>query len=1174
MSKTDHQYATILSAILLITLSVMALSEQASAQSPISPIAGTTPEILENRIRETEAAADLDEATRGTLLELYRKASSLISQQQKYQGAADEFTGARESAPEQARILRRELEKLETDSPTPIKLSEVLLLKPLPELEQQLLGEKASLSALSGRLTELEQVLDSQTQRSAQVRGRLTEAKKSSTVITDELLKPVPEGELPQVSEARRWTLEHEALALSTEVHLLDQELLSQPMRIELLKVQRDTMTLKLKRLSEAVEALKTLMVERRGAEARTAKQETDETQRQASGKHPLVQTLAEKNTILSETLSKLAESLEQVTNEENDTSEQARRITANFRLARQKLEVAGLSQVLGRVLLKESRSLPNSATFRSAKRRHQKRVVDASLRQIINQQERGRLRDIAEYVEDLVAWEAFYERDKLRAELLVLAEARRQLLDKAIAAEDIYLQALGELDFSLRQLIESTNAYDEFLDERLLWIRTGELPNWDAITSILQPLAIFLSKSNWQSLLEALLSLRSNSWIFILGLILFAVLLNRTPQIHAALKDSGSKIGRLRHDRFTDTIKALGWTLLLALRWPLLLITFGMHLVNTRAGAEFGGYAPILADKDQFVPIIGYALYQVGLIALFFEVFYAFCKPYGMTILHFRWNPQSTEQLARKIRRLEYIFLPVAFIMATTLIYQPDSLGSALSRLCSIILFIALGLFLSRILAPKTGVLRNFYSRRPGSPLTWLRYLWVTLGIALPLALAGLSLIGYTYTAVQFGTRLLNMLWLIVGIIFINQLIERWLLLTERRLAFRATLEKHRQQRAARMMAEGEDGSHESDPSQLEEPEIDFGALSEDTTKLINTVLALVAAIGLWGIWAEVLPAFRVLDDITLWHYSEVVEGAEKLIPVTLNNVILGVLAIIIGIAAARRLPALLEITLLARLNISAGSRYAITTLTQYGIVALGVVLVFNLFGGSWSGIQWLIAALGVGIGFGLQEIVANFICGIILLFERPIRIGDVVTVGDTDGVVTKIRIRSTTIRNWDQKELLVPNKEFITGRLLNWTLSDPITRIVIPVGIAYGSNVTQAIKLVQEAAAEHERVLEEPSTMVSFENFGDNSLTIMLRCFVGSMDYWRQTTSELHQSINDKFEAAGIIIAFPQRDVHLNTSQPLDVRIHRVEGDDGKTNSPLSDHSTNATNPSNPTR
>jgi potassium efflux system protein len=998
-------------------------------------------------------------------------------------------------------------------------------------------------------------VLESQSQRSAQARNRLTEVKKRETVIADELQLPVPESELPLLIEARRWALEHEAMALGAEIEMLDQELLSQPMRIELLSAQRDRTTLKVSRLSEMVERLENLTVDRRQAEARTAKEEADATQRQASGKHPRVQELAELNAQLGEILNKLAKSLEQVTDEENTTSEQAKRIADNFRLARQKLEIAGLSQVLGQVLLEQSRDLPDVAEFRKAERRHHGRVVDSSLRQILNQQERGRLRDIADYVENLIAWEPFYEQVKLRDELLDLADARRELLDKAIAADDNYQQALGELDFARRQLLETVTAYRTFLDERLLWVRSGELPTWEMIKSIPQPLSIFLSLEHWRSLAAALLSPGSISWVLVIGLILFAALLNRSRAIRATLRDSGKAIGQLRHDRFSHTVRAIGWTLLLALRWPLLFITVGYHLLGADPRAVVGDFAPTLAGTGQFVPAVGYGLYRVGLFAFFFEAFYAFCKPYGLTVVHFRWNPANTELLSREIRRMAFIFLPAAFVVLVTTFYDPAVLGDGLSRLGFLIVMIALASFLSQSLAPKSGALRDFYGSNQRSPLTWLRYLWLALAITLPMALAGLAITGYVYTAMQFGARLLNMLWLIVGIILIQQLIERWVLLTERRLEFRSALERHRQQRAAREAVEGVDTAGESDSSPLDEPEVDFGALSDDTTKLINTALVLVAAIGLWGIWADVLPAFRIFDEITLWHYSAVVEGAEKLIPVTLNNLILGLIVILIGMAAARRLPAFLEIVLLARLKISAGSRYAIATLTQYAIVATGVVLVFNLLGGSWSEIQWLIAALGVGIGFGLQEIVANFICGIILLFERPIRIGDVVTVGDTDGVVTKIRIRSTTIRGWDQKELLVPNKEFITGRLLNWTLSDPVTRIVIPVGIAYGSDVTRAIQLVQEAADEHERVLDDPATLVSFDNFGDSSLTIVLRCYIGSMDYWRQTTSELHQAINNKFKDAGIVIAFPQRDIHLDTSQPLDVRIHRIQSDNDKT-------------------
>jgi potassium efflux system protein len=156
---------------------------------------------------------------------------------------------------------------------------------------------------------------------------------------------------------------------------------------------------------------------------------------------------------------------------------------------------------------------------------------------------------------------------------------------------------------------------------------------------------------------------------------------------------------------------------------------------------------------------------------------------------------------------------------------------------------------------------------------------------------------------------------------------------------------------------------------------------------------------------------------------------------------------------------------------------------------------------------------------------------------------------VGDTDGVVTRIQIRATTIRNWERKELLVPNKEFITGRLLNWSLSDQATRVILSVGIAYGSDVRQAMDLLAEAAREHENVLDDPAPSVIFESFGDNALGLLLRFFVDSAELRYPTVSALNEAINDKLNAAGINIAFPQRDVHLDTIKPLRVQIEGGE-------------------------
>jgi potassium efflux system protein len=302
---------------------------------------------------------------------------------------------------------------------------------------------------------------------------------------------------------------------------------------------------------------------------------------------------------------------------------------------------------------------------------------------------------------------------------------------------------------------------------------------------------------------------------------------------------------------------------------------------------------------------------------------------------------------------------------------------------------------------------------------------------------------------------------------------------------------------------------------------------------------------VGLVLIWSNAGAALRPLEDIILWHTTVLVDGAQEERPVTLLDLARALLFAAGTLVLLKRLPALLEILLLRREAMSAADRYAVTTLISYVVGAIGILLVFGTLGASWTQLQWMAAALSVGIGFGLQEIVANFISGLIILFERPIRVGDTITVGDTDGVVTRIRIRATTIRNWDRKELLVPNKEFITGRLLNWSLSDPVTRILLVVGVAYGSDVDKALAIMKRLAEEHEHVVDNPPPVVTFDTFGDNALTLTLRAFVDSIDVRLATLTELNRAVNRAFAEAGLSIAFPQRDLHLDTSSPLRVQI-----------------------------
>jgi potassium efflux system protein len=288
------------------------------------------------------------------------------------------------------------------------------------------------------------------------------------------------------------------------------------------------------------------------------------------------------------------------------------------------------------------------------------------------------------------------------------------------------------------------------------------------------------------------------------------------------------------------------------------------------------------------------------------------------------------------------------------------------------------------------------------------------------------------------------------------------------------------------------------------------------------------------------------VLEEIHLpFNRAKVIDGEEQVVPVSAFDIGVGLLVLLGTLFAAKNLSGLLEFTLLSRLRIDAGGRYAIVTLCQYLIVTIGVISTFSLIGLQWSKLQWLVAALGVGLGFGLQEIVANFVSGIILLLERPIRIGDTVELGTAGGTVARIQIRATTLITWERKELLVPNKEFITGRVLNWTLSNEQTRILINVGVAYGSDVGKAMELIMQAAKEHERVLEDPRPVVTFEAFGDNSLSVFLRAYTNDLDFRLATITELHRAIYDKLNEADIPIAFPQRDVHLDTTKPLEIKL-----------------------------
>ena len=256
-----------------------------------------------------------------------------------------------------------------------------------------------------------------------------------------------------------------------------------------------------------------------------------------------------------------------------------------------------------------------------------------------------------------------------------------------------------------------------------------------------------------------------------------------------------------------------------------------------------------------------------------------------------------------------------------------------------------------------------------------------------------------------------------------------------------------------------------------------------------------------------------------------------------------LAILIVVIAFAGfARRW---LRARLLARSKLDVGLQDAIARFVSYAVLVLGCVIALDTLGVDLSSLKVVAGALGVGIGFGLQNIVNNFVSGLIILAERPIQIGHRVVVGDTEGQVTRIGARSTSILTNDNITIIVPNADIVSTRMINWDHGgDPRVRFHVTVDVGYGSDVRLVEKLLLEVAAGNSHVLKDPPPSVVFKEFGDNALSFDLRVWSADIAHHPSALkSQLNFDIWDRFQQHGIEIPFPQRDLHVK--EPLRVEL-----------------------------
>ncbi|HAT49170.1 MAG: mechanosensitive ion channel [Nitrospirae bacterium] len=320
---------------------------------------------------------------------------------------------------------------------------------------------------------------------------------------------------------------------------------------------------------------------------------------------------------------------------------------------------------------------------------------------------------------------------------------------------------------------------------------------------------------------------------------------------------------------------------------------------------------------------------------------------------------------------------------------------------------------------------------------------------------------------------------------------------------------------------------SDRSDPSKT-------GHLVRQIQGPLSWIVFLTGIISLAGYWGINESVIRSLSDITLYS----VTGSDGQIQfVTLADWGSFLFCLFLVFWIANRLPHVFNWFVFSRMNMDPGMRYAIITMTRYFVILTGVFVAFSFLKLDLAKIGWLAAAISVGLGFGLQEIVANFVSGIILLVERPIRVDDLITVGTMSGRITRINIRATTLRNFDQQEILIPNKQLITQEVTNWTLGDTRIRLVVPIGVAYGTDVDRVGAILEELAKSIPEVLTDPAPEVYFLAHGASSLDFELRVFLNHPNLKLPVQDRLNRLIYKRFQTEKIEIPFPQSDIHIRS-------------------------------------
>ena len=972
----------------------------------------------------------------------------------------------------------------------------------------------ATLQAQVEKLTNQQQ--DAQSALSAvnaQLAGQSAVSERAQTALTDNVKRTQELNQKladPTTSSLLKQQIQLE-LQLIELKNIYNQVLLKNSDQLTVLYQSRyELLNARVQALQKQIAAIQDVINQKNLAKTQNQVEQAQQ-QSQNVEQNPLIQKELNLNAQLSQYLLEQTEKTNTLTQDELRMRNVLDNLTQTQRTIDEQISALQGTLVLSRIIQQQKQKLPTNLNIQGLS----KQIADLRVQIFDITQKRNELYDIDAYISKIEQDENKSFTPAEKTQLTNLLTERRKVGSDLIKSLNNQLNLAISLELTQQQITQISDQIQSKLDQQSFWVKSNNPINLDWFKKLPMSLKAQFDgigkKIGFPTNFDNLPYLLTYVFIlFVIGGLIFKF----KESIKQRLAVINGEINTLRSDSQWHTPLALFYTALLSLSGTLWFL----------ATCQLLGFFFVKNPQEFWEWSLSMAGYW-----WFFSFILAILRPNGILVCHFGFTKESAASLQDVTKR---IIVSVVLLLNTSIFSNVMDTGLANDVLGEINTIVAL-LFCIVIIAPR--FIRTEKSLSSTTTDKRDRTIFKIVRILLqlvPVILIALIALGYYYTALNLITHIINtyIAWVVWSLV--RHTIYRGVTVASRRLAYRRLQEKRQQKQQ-----DSSDASASDDVVVITEQEegLDLNEVRSQLLRFADLFIWTALFVIFYYVWSDLVTVVSYLRDITLWQQTSTTEAGVVTETISLFNLIVALIIVVITYILVRNIQGILEILLFSRVKLSQGTPYTITTLLTYILVAVGGAWAFSTLGMSWSKLQWLFAALSVGLGFGMQEIFANFVSGIILLFERPIRVGDTVTINDVTGTVAKIRIRAITMIDPDRKEVIVPNKSFVTGQVTNWALSNTVTRLVVSVGVAYGSDLDLVKRLLLQAAHEQPSVLKDPEPRALFLTFGASTLDHELRVYVGQVSERNDTLDALNRRVNQLFAENNIDIAFNQLDIFI---------------------------------------